>query len=81
MGDANQTVSEELKISDGGGMDIPLSDAFLLDALVSDLGRVAAAEGLGMNHRTTPACYAAGPNGADTSNYNRSEARVAVYEL
>ena len=45
--------------SSGDSMDIPLSDApllNLLDALVSDRGRVAA-EALGVNHCTMVASY------------------------
>ena len=44
----------------GGERDFPLSDApllDLLDALVKDRGRVAAAEALGVNYRTMMACY------------------------
>ena len=44
----------------GGGTDSPLSDQpllDLLDALVSDRGRVAAAEALGVNYRTMMTCY------------------------
>ena len=44
----------------GGERDFPLSDApllDLLDALVNDRGRVAAAEALGVNYRTMMACY------------------------
>ena len=44
----------------GGERDFPLSDApllDLLDALVNDLGRVAAAEALGVNYRTMMSCY------------------------
>ena len=51
--------------SDGDGMSIPLSDAplsddpllDLLDALVSDRGKVAAAEALGVNYRTMVTCH------------------------
>ena len=44
----------------GDERDFPLSDApllDLLDALVNDRGRVAAAEALGVNYRTMMACY------------------------
>ena len=44
----------------GDERDFPLSDApllDLLDALVNDRGRVAAAEALGVNYRTMVACY------------------------
>ena len=44
----------------GDGRGIPLSDSpllDLLDALVNDLGRVAAAEALGVNYRTLTTCY------------------------
>ena len=44
----------------GDRPDFPLSDApllDLLDALVNDRGRVAAAEALGVNYRTMMACY------------------------
>ena len=44
----------------GGGPDSPLSDQpllELLDALVNDRGRVAAAEALGVNYRTMMNCY------------------------
>ncbi len=49
----------------GDGMSIPLSDAplsdepllDLLDALVNDRGKVAAAEALGVNYRTMVTCY------------------------
>ena len=54
MVDANEPIPEELNNSHDG-MNIPLSDApllDLLDALVSDLGKVAAAEALGVNYRT-----------------------------
>ena len=48
-----------------GGVSIPLSDGLLsddplldvLDALVSDRGKVAAAEALGVNYRTMMTCY------------------------
>ena len=43
-----------------GERDLPLSDApllDLLDALVKDRGKVAAAEALGVNYRTMMACY------------------------
>ena len=46
--------------SPGDRLDFPLSDApllDLLDALVNDRGRVAAAEALGVNYRTMMACY------------------------
>ena len=59
MADANQSRQEELDGS-GDGMNIPLSDApllDLLDALVNDRGKVAAAEALGVNFRTMVACY------------------------
>ena len=59
MVDANEPIPEELNNSHDG-MNIPLSDApllDLLDALVSDLGKVAAAEALGVNYRTMVACY------------------------
>ena len=58
MVDANQTRQEELGNSDG--MNIPLSDSpllDLLDALVNDRGKVAAAEALGVNYRTMAACH------------------------
>ena len=57
--DANEPIPEELNNSHDG-MNIPLSDALLLDlldALVSDLGKVAAAEALGVNYRTLVACH------------------------
>ena len=44
----------------GGRMNIPLSDdplLDLLDDLVNDRGKVAAAEALGVNYRTMVACY------------------------
>ena len=44
----------------GDGVSIPLSDdplLDLLDALVSDRGKVAAAEALGVNYRTMVTCY------------------------
>ena len=59
MVDANQSRQEEPGIS-GDGMTIPLSDDSLLDlldALVNDKGKVAAAEALGVNYRTMAACY------------------------
>lgn len=59
MADADQPVSEGLKGA-GDCMDIPLSDGpllDLLDALVNDRGRVAAAEALGVNYRTMVASY------------------------
>ena len=46
----------------GDGVNIPLSDdplLDLLDALVNDRGRVAAAEALGVNYRTMAACHEA----------------------
>lgn len=46
--------------SPGDGRDIPLSDQTLLDmldALMKDRGRVAAAEALGVNYRTMMACH------------------------
>ncbi len=59
MADTNQSKQEELDGS-GDGMGIPLSDApllDLLDVLVNDRGKVAAAEALGVNYRTMVACY------------------------
>jgi len=57
--DNEQPVPEKLNDS-GDGRDIPLSDSpllDLLDTLVNDLGKVAAAEALGVNYRTLAACY------------------------
>ena len=57
------SVSQQPATGDGDSgdrPDFPLSDApllDLLDALVNDLGRVAAAEALGVNYRTMTACY------------------------
>ena len=59
MVDASQSSQQEMDGS-GDGRDIPLSDNLLLDlldALVNDLGKVAAAEALGVNYRTLSACY------------------------
>ena len=59
MVDHNQPDSEDSK-SSGDGMNNPLSDVpllDLLDGLVSDQGKVAAAEALGVNYRTMVACY------------------------
>jgi len=59
MVDANQSWQQEMDGS-GDGRGIPLSDTPLLDlleALVNDRGRVAAAETLGVNYRTLAACY------------------------
>ena len=58
MGDANQPVTEESRRS-AQDMSTRLSDApllDLLDALVKDRGKVAAAEALGVNYRTLAAC-------------------------
>ena len=57
--DANEPIPEELNNSHDG-MNIPLPDApllDLLDALVNDRGKVAAAEALGVNYRTLVACH------------------------
>ena len=46
--------------SPGNGPNIPLSDGpllDLLDALVEQRGKVAAAKALGVNYRTVTACY------------------------
>ena len=57
------SVSQQPATGDGDSgdeRDFPLSDApllDLLDALVNDRGRVAAAEALGVNYRTMMACY------------------------
>ena len=57
------SVSQQPATGDGAPgdeRDFPLSDApllDLLDALVNDRGRVAAAEALGVNYRTMMACY------------------------
>ena len=57
------SVSQQPATGDGDSgdeRDFPLSDApllDLLDALVKDRGRVAAAEALGVNYRTMMACY------------------------
>ena len=57
------SVRQQLATGDGDSgdeRDFPLSDApllDLLDALVKDRGRVAAAEALGVNYRTMMACY------------------------
>ncbi len=59
MVDANQFRQRE-EDSSGDGRDIPLPDGpllDLLDALVNDLGKVGAAEALGVNYRTMAACY------------------------
>ena len=59
MVDPSEPDLEEPNIS-GDGSNIPLSDApllDLLDALVHDRGKVAAAEALGVNYRTMTACY------------------------
>ena len=59
MVDPSEPDLEEPNIS-GDGRNIPLSDApllDLLDALVNDRGKVAAAEALGVNYRTMTACY------------------------
>ena len=59
MVDPSEPDLEESNIS-GDGRNIPLSDApllDLLDALVNDRGKVAAAEALGVNYRTMVACY------------------------
>ncbi len=59
MVDADQPRHEEPD-SSGDGMNTPLSDApllDLLDALVEQRGRVAAAEALGVNYRTVAACH------------------------
>ena len=59
MVDNKQPVPEKLNDS-GDGRDVPLSDSpllDLLDALVNDLGKVAAAEALGVNYRTLATCY------------------------
>ena len=59
MVDPSEPDLEEPNIS-GDGMNIPLSDApllDLLDALVNDRGKVAAAEALGVNYRTLVACH------------------------
>ena len=59
MVDANQSSQQEVDGS-GDGRYIPLSDSpllDLLDALVNDMGKVAAAEALGVNYRTLAVCY------------------------
>ena len=59
MVDHNQPDSEDSK-SSGDGMNNPLSDVpllDLLDGLVSDQGKIAAAEALDVNYRTMVACY------------------------
>ena len=59
MADAKQPWQQE-EDGSGDGRDIPLSDTPLLDLLdtmVNDLGKVAAAEALGVNYRTLATCY------------------------
>ena len=64
MVDANQSMQEEPG-SSGNEVTIPLSDSplsddpllDLLDALVNDRGKVAAAEALGVNYRTMVTCH------------------------
>ena len=87
------SVSQQPATGDGDSgdeRDFPLSDALLLDlldAMVKDRGRVAAAEALGVNYRTMMACTTPGtsPGGCEgrwrSSGTRRASATTAEWRL